>query len=296
MCCRMACEISTVHIDANSESTLLTDLMKHLEILWRDLDTLFGSSATDDLSRPTGSARIIADVAMHLARFDREVIVTGLEREAETRWRVPPIELDHQSRIPATLQACLGQMQSMRQAIRAIVASLSDADLVRPIWLAIQDCGWVRLQDGLEACRWHTWSRYMEVGLRLKRDVPPSDPAITYAALNFILHFWLPCIIDRRAANQIELQIEWTFTGPGGGQWTMNIAEGQAVVHDGQSPNFDLAFTQSPESFVKTIHRLHDPMMAMLTGEIRVQGFERMGDFDRLFPDLPFGLPTQIPP
>jgi putative sterol carrier protein len=87
------------------------------------------------------------------------------------------------------------------------------------------------------------------------------------------------------------LQIEWTFTGPGGGQWAMTVANGQAVVHEGRPPHFDLAFTQSPESFIKTLHRLHDPLMAMLTGEIKVRGFERMGDFDRLFPDSSFGLP-----
>jgi hypothetical protein len=135
----------------------------------------------------------------------------------------------------------------------------------------------------------------MEACLRLQRDVPAAaaDPAITRAALNFILQFWLPCVIDRQAASQIALQIEWTFTGPGGGQWTMYITAGQAVVREGRSKQPDLTFTQSPATFVKTIHRLHDPMTAMLTGEIKVRGFERMGDFDRLFPDSLFGLPVR---
>lgn len=273
----------------------MSDLIDQLEMLWHDLDTLFGSLPADESARLNGSARIMADVAMQLAHFDRAVVIAGLEDSADTRSEPlkiqPPIELHHRSGGSATLQASLDQMQSARQVIRAIVATLSEADLMRPIWLALQDCGWVRLQDGLAACRWHTWSRYMEAGLRLNRAAPTPDPATTYAALDFILRFWLPCVIDRRVANQIELQIEWTFTGPGGGQWTMNIAEGQAVVREGRSLNFDLAFTQSPESFIKTLHRLHDPLTAMLTGEIKVRGFERMGDFDRLFPDSPFGLP-----
>jgi hypothetical protein len=49
-------------------------------------------------------------------------------------------------------------------------------------------------------------------------------------------------------------------------------------------------------TFVKTLHRLHDPLMAMLTGEIRVYGVERMGDFGWLFPAVPFGARAEHPP
>jgi hypothetical protein len=273
------------------ESSTLIDLMRHLETLWRDLDTLFGSLMADESARSNGSGRILADVSTSLADFDREVVVAGLEHRSETRWPEIPIERPSRSDAPSTLQACIDQMRSARQAVRAVVSTMADTDLAQPIWLSIHECGWVPVHEGLEACRWHTWSCYMEACLRLKRDAPLFDPATTHAALNFILQFWLPCVIDRQAASQLVLQIKWTFTGPGGGQWTMDIANGQAGVREGQSFHSDLSFTQSPATFVKTIHRLHDPMTAMLTGEVRVRGFERMGDFERLFPAVVFGLP-----
>src|SRR3970040_2232632 len=138
----------------NNESATLTTLMSQLETLWRDLDTLFGALTADEWLRPPGPGRIFADVPAHLANFDRDVVVAGLERGANVPWEQQqrpetPIEWSHLSTTQvgdaahSILQARLGQMQSARHALRAVVATLSDADLARPIWLAIQDCGWV---------------------------------------------------------------------------------------------------------------------------------------------------------
>jgi hypothetical protein len=271
--------------------------LNQLETLWLELDRLFGSLTADEWVRPHGPNRTFADVPMHLANFDREVIVASLAHEAKTIWSQHsglklPINITHwppaQVEVTAhlSLQTRLNQMKAARDSVRMALLALTDDDLDRPIWLAIQNCGWVRLQVGLAACHWHAWDHCIQAHLRLKLVAPSSDPVSTYAALNFMLHFWLVSIIDQRAAREIEMQIEWTFTGSGGGQWTMDIADGQVIVNEGQALKPDIAFIQSPETFVKTLHRLHDPMVALLTGEMKVRGFECMHDFDRLFPDL----------
>ena len=42
--------------------------------------------------------------------------------------------------------------------------------------------------------------------------------------------------------------------------------------------------TQSPETFVKTFAKMHNPMLAMLTGQVRVRGLRNMGTFGKLMP------------
>ncbi len=137
-----------VQLMLNNESSTLTHLMSQLETLWRDLDTLFGALTADEWSRPHGPGRIFADVSAHLADFDRDVVAAGLERGVQAPWGQQrlrtPVELNDGSAAPVddaahtTLQARLGQMRAARHALRAAVAALSDADLARPIWLAIQ--------------------------------------------------------------------------------------------------------------------------------------------------------------
>jgi hypothetical protein len=74
------------------------------------------------------------------------------------------------------------------------------------------------------------------------------------------------------------------FSGPGGGAWTVRVAKGACTVSEGQAAQADLTITQSPECFMKTRLELHDPVAAMQSGEIVVQGIEYVGAFATLFP------------
>ena len=62
------------------------------------------------------------------------------------------------------------------------------------------------------------------------------------------------------------------------------MANGACTVSEGQAAQADLVVTQSPESFMKTRLELHDPVAAMRSGEIAVQGIEQMRTFAALFP------------
>lgn len=133
------------------------------------------------------------------------------------------------------------------------------------------------------------------------------DADTTHTLLNFMLCQWLPRVMNPHAAAQTRLRIAWVFVGTGGGTWTMNIDAGKITVCEERPPEVrghllddtvdapteiiaradrptpDLTFTQSPEAFFKTLHLWLDPMVGLLTGEIKVQGFEHVRELNLLF-------------
>ena len=57
--------------------------------------------------------------------------------------------------------------------------------------------------------------------------------------------------------------------------------------------------TQAPETFVKTLAKMHNPMLAMLTRQVRVRGLRNMGTFAKLMPtpgDGDLSLPVNLTP
>jgi putative sterol carrier protein len=77
------------------------------------------------------------------------------------------------------------------------------------------------------------------------------------------------------------------FTGPGGGAFTIQVADGSCQVTEGETrAHPDLVMTQSPVTFVKTMNKMHNPMLALMTGKMKVRGMRQMGTFAKLFPPL----------
>jgi DinB superfamily/SCP-2 sterol transfer family len=274
-------------------------LLADLEDLWRCLDELFASLATDDWLRRHGTHWTFADVPYHLGYFDRDIVAYPIERGADLptaeQWvarsnselnawnecmfaRRPPNQ---------TVAQSLAQMQASRDAIRRVVGRMQDMDFDRPVWFPLLVGGWVPTHAVLEECRLHAWSQFMELRLRhparSQRPLPVPRAATTHGALGDLIGFF-PVLLNRVQAEQISLTLAMVFSGPGGGAWTVSVANGTCTVSEGQATQADLIMTQSPESFMKTRLELHDPLAAMQSGEIAVQGIEHMGAFAALFP------------
>jgi hypothetical protein len=62
------------------------------------------------------------------------------------------------------------------------------------------------------------------------------------------------------------------FTGPGGGPWTFHAADGRCTLSERRVQPADLVMTQTPETFIKTFAHVHNPMLAMVTRQVRVRG------------------------
>jgi len=108
--------------------------------------------------------------------------------------------------------------------------------------------------------------------------------ADAHVVLNFMLCYWLPRLMEH-AAPELQLRIVWEFIGAGGGTWTMIVAAGEISVSEDRSDKADLVLTQTAETFFNTLRLWHDPMVALLKGEIKVQGFEHMSTLSELLSD-----------
>ena len=280
---------------ATAPMTLLADL----EDLWHCLDELFASLAADDWSRWHGTHWTFADVPYHLGYFDHDIVVDPIERGPDLSTAEQWVARSNREvnawnermfarRAPdQTVVQTLAQMHAGREAIRRVVGRMHGTDFDRPVWFPLLVGGWVPTHAVLERCRLHAWSQFMELRhrhpARSERLLPVPRAATTHGALGDLMGFF-PVLLNRVQAEQISLTLAMVFSGPGGGTWTVSVANGACTVSEGQAAQVDLIVTQSPESFMKTRLELHDPRAAVQSGEIAVQGVEYMGAFAALFP------------
>lgn len=275
-------------------STTLDALMTDLEGLWQRYDQLFESLGPSDWRRKHGKHWTFSDVPYHLAYFDRDIVATPIERgpnvPAEEQRPMRTIaELDAwndakfaQRPANQTPQQSLEQMRASREAVRRAVAQLTDADLNRPVWIPLLMFGWGTARGALEGCFGHAWNHFLQLRLWMKRDTPTLTPSQMHRGLAFYIGVFSG-IVDREQAKKTSLTAVMNISGPGGGAWTLQIANGACSVAEGRPEHADLVMTQSPETYVKTLAEMHNPMVAMLTGKIKIRGFRNMGTFGKLF-------------
>jgi hypothetical protein len=276
-------------------STSLEMLMADLEDLWQKIDTILDSLGPADWSRKHGKDWTFADVPYHLAYFDREVIANGILQGAdvpvhERRMMRSMVELnDWNTRKfaerPATqiVQQSLAQMRASRDAIRQATAGLADGDLERRVWSSLPGGGWQTIRNALEGCTAHTWNHLMELRLRLKHTSPAPTPSQTHRALGFYMNIF-PAMCDRAQAANTRFTSVMEFTGPGGGAWSLHVANGTCCAVEERAQQPDLVLTQSYETFQATMIGAQNPMVALLTGKVKVRGLRKMGTFGKLFP------------
>jgi hypothetical protein len=285
-----------------TETRVLTAPMAFLadlEDLWRCLDELFASLGPGDWSYWHGQYWTFADVPYHLGYFDRDVVAYPIEHGQDictaAQWAArSKSELDAWNermfahRPPdQTVMRSLAQMQASQEALRFIISQMPESGLDRPVWFPLLVGGWVPARAVLASCRLHTWCHVMELRLRHPASTHSTlgVPRATtmHAALGDLMSFF-PLRLNRVQAEQICFTLTMNFSGPGGGSWTVRVADGACTVSEGQAARADLVLFQSPDCFMKTCLELHDPMAGVQNGEISVQGVEYLDIFARLFP------------
>jgi len=281
-------------------------LLADYESLWHCLDELFASMTPADWARRHGKDWRYADVPYHLAYFDRDIVIRPIERGAD----VPPgeqrvlrsmAELNDwnaqrfaQRPGSQTVEQSLGQMRASREGIRRLLSTLRDADLDRKAFVELPGAGWTRVGTVLTMGCGHTWSELTALRLRMKRETPLPIPSATHRAIAMYMGF-LPLFVNREQEAKATLTAILDFTGPGGGAWTIRVANGRTTVTEGRSTSADLTVTQSPDTFIKTRDKMHNPMVAMLTGKMKVRGFGKLGTFGKLFPPPSPGMTFDVP-
>jgi hypothetical protein len=278
-----------------TEQSTLATFMAQLEEMWRHVDTLLDRLTPADWQRKHGKDWVFADVPYHLAYYDLDTVAdpirTGSNLLADQQRLMRTMgELDAwnarkfaERRPGQSVRESLEQMRASRDVVRQAVAGFSDADLERRVFIHLVGCGWVTVRLALESCLVHTWAHFTEARLRLKHVSPIPSPAIVHTSLGFFLGM-LPMMISRDAMPARPFTAVMSIGGPGGGDWTVRIADGACTVAEWQNDHADIVMThRDAETFVTTMRGMQSPLIAMLTGKIRVQGFRNMGTFGKLF-------------
>src|SRR5262249_18304142 len=90
--------------------------------------------------------------------------------------------------------------------------------------------------------------------------------------------------MDCQLAAQTSLTTVMEFSGPGGGVWTLHVADGVCRVSEGRATQAELVIVQSPETFVRTRTGIEPPRLGRWRGKSKVSGWGKLGMFERLFP------------
>jgi hypothetical protein len=269
--------------------------MGQLEEIWCHVDTLLDPLTPADWQRKHGKDWIFADLPYHLGYYDRDTVAEPIRRGAdlpagEQKLMRTMGELDAwnarmfaKRRPGQSVGESLAQMRASRDAVRQAVAGLADADLERRVFIHLVGCGWVTTRLALQSCLVHTWAHFTEARLRLGKHAPVPSPAIVHTSLGFFLGM-LPMMISRDKMPARPFTAVMRIGGPGGGDWTARIANGACTVAEQRDPNPDIVMAhRDAETFLTTMRGMQNPMLAMLTGKIKVRGFRNMGTFGKLF-------------
>lgn len=278
-----------------ARSVSRASLMGQLEELWGNIDHLVGQLEPSDWSRPHGQHWSFADVPYHLSYFDYDLVAYPLQRGPDLapaeQWAMRSMpELNawngqkfSQRRAGQTPAESIDQMQASREAVRRAAASLSDADLDRRTWFPLLMATWLPARVILAVCRTHTWEHATELRLRMGLPSPVPSAEVTHGFLGDFIGFF-PLFLNQEEAGQRRFTAVMDFTGPGGGAWTLRVADGACQVSEERAPEADLMISQSPEAFWKTMTGLADPMALMQSGEVKVQNMQNLPIFGALFP------------
>ena len=280
---------------SNQNRTQLNDLLAQVEEMWGHMGTLFDElNATGGWEGKHGADWTYADVPYHLAYCNQDIVVRGLELEAnfpedeqELLATAEDLGVWNTSKFadrPAdqTAVQSVAQWRASCDEIRSLTAQMSDADLDKPFWMPIFR-GWATSRAGLEFCRGHDYSEFLQMRIHMGRDEPVPSPAITKSYLAGVLGFF-PMFLNREAAAGQHFTVVMAFTDPGVGAFTIEVADGVATTKEGDAPDADLVMTQSATTFEKTMRGILDPVEAIQSGLLQVSDFESLGTFGQLFP------------
>ena len=93
----------------------------------------------------------------------------------------------------------------------------------------------------------------------------------------------LPGKVQPESIQGLETLFHFELEGEGGGQYTLKVADGKFTVTDGLNGNPTCIVRSSEETFHKLISGDLNPMMAVLTGKIKISNQGEMLRYAKLF-------------
>ena len=93
----------------------------------------------------------------------------------------------------------------------------------------------------------------------------------------------LPSKISPQAIEGHDTTFHFDLEGENGGQYTVKVLNGKVDVTDGLSGEPTCVIRASDENFMKLIHGDLNPMMAVLTGKVKISNQGEMLRYAKIF-------------
>lgn len=160
------------------------------------------------------------------------------------------------------------------EAYLRILDGLSEADLDRPS----PSPGW----DHPGAWRDHFFANYLFLPnqyqqirkvnkKKLRHWIEDSSPEEVNFYMGRTYHY-MPLIFWSGRAPDLKATYLFNMEGPGGGQWTVRIANGVAETADGPTEGADLEFKTKPEVWVDLAQGDMNPVFAITMRKVHLSG------------------------
>ena len=87
----------------------------------------------------------------------------------------------------------------------------------------------------------------------------------------------LPAMVDAEEIKDLSGRIQFSLTGQGGGEWGVVLGDGKVRVSQGMMAAPELTVKTSTEVAEKLLRGSLNPMMAFMTGKIKISGDMALG-------------------
>lgn len=87
----------------------------------------------------------------------------------------------------------------------------------------------------------------------------------------------LPKMVDVEEAKGLNGRVQFSLSGEGGGEWGVVLNDGKVSVSEGAMAQPQLTVKSTTENAEKLLNGNLDPMMAFMTGKIKIAGDMALG-------------------
>lgn len=95
--------------------------------------------------------------------------------------------------------------------------------------------------------------------------------------------YGLPAKVNPAAIEGLETLFHFDIDGPEGGQFTIAVSDGKVNVTDGLTGDPKCVVKSSDKNFVNLISGELNPMMAVLTGKVKISNQGEMLKYAKIF-------------
>lgn len=155
-----------------------------------------------------------------------------------------------------------------------LLETITEADLDKPAKSPVWDKpGTVR--DLFFSAYLFLPGQYQEIRSVAKKKMPHWIESSTAEHVNYHLgrtFHYMPLILNREAAANVDITYLFTMEGDGGGQWSVIVGDGKAESKDGAPEAFDAEIKTKPQLWMDLSNGHLNAPMAIATRKVKLGG------------------------